>query len=126
MELDIKADPCLDLGAPHPHSQARQAAQGASMIGAARRPIKGTFRSWSDGHRVHLLVRCTGDELGRGPVSMHTTTELVPAREAVIGYYRDRDADIAGDPVHVEALATRVGRPRRALQHPRFDGWRAV
>jgi hypothetical protein len=79
------------------------------MIGAARRPLDGNFRSWSDGRRVHLLVRFTGGNLGRGPITMHATTELVPAREAVIGYYRDRDADIAGDPVHVEALATRVG-----------------
>ena len=39
------------------------------MIGEARRPIDGTFRTWSDGRKVHLLVRFTGKRLGRGPVS---------------------------------------------------------
>jgi hypothetical protein len=79
------------------------------MTKAGTKPIDGTFRSWSDGHRVHLLVRFTGGTLGRGPVTMHATTELVPAREAVIGHYRERAPNIAGDPVQVEALATRVG-----------------
>lgn len=74
---------------------------------AARGPIDGAFRTWSDGRRVHLLVRFTGGNLGRGPVTMHATTELLPARTAVRRRLASNGA--AGDPVTVEALATRVG-----------------
>jgi hypothetical protein len=40
---------------------------------------------------------------------MHATTELQPARETVRGYLETHGSDMAGDPVEVEALATRVG-----------------
>ena len=48
------------------------------MKAIARRPINGGYRSWSDGKRVHLLVRFTGGNLGRSPVTMHATTDLAP------------------------------------------------
>ena len=32
---------------------------------AARRPIDGNFRTWSDGHCVHLLLRLTGGTVPR-------------------------------------------------------------
>ena len=44
---------------------------GVLMNAIARRPIDGAFRSWSDGRQVHLLVRFTGGNLGRSPVTMH-------------------------------------------------------
>ena len=79
------------------------------MTALARRPTNGAFRSWSDGRRVHLVVQFSGTSLGRAPVTMHASTELQPAREAVRGYLGARGSDMAGDPVEVEALATRVG-----------------
>jgi len=79
------------------------------MRAAARRPIDGQFRTWSDGRCVHLLVRLTGGNLGRSPVLMHTKTELAPARAAVRRHLISGDDALAGDPVAVEALATRVG-----------------
>jgi hypothetical protein len=80
------------------------------MKAIARKPIDGGFRSWSDGRQVHLLVRFTGGNLGRGPVTMHATTDLVPARAAVRRHLvRSGETDLAGDPVATEALATRVG-----------------
>ena len=56
---------------------------GVLMNAIARKPMDGAYRSWSDGRRVHLLVRFTGGNLGRGPVTMHATTDLAPARAAV-------------------------------------------
>ena len=80
------------------------------MNAIPRKPIDGAFRSWSDGRRVHLLVRFTGGNLGRGPVTMHATTELMPARAAVRRHLVSSGySDIAGDPVATEAMATRVG-----------------
>jgi hypothetical protein len=80
------------------------------MKAIARKPIDGGFRSWSDGRQVHLLVRFTGGNLGRGPVTMHATTDLVPARAAVRRHLvRSGETYLAGDPVATEALATRVG-----------------
>jgi hypothetical protein len=79
------------------------------MIRAPRRPIDGAFRTWSDGQRVHLLIQFSGGNLGRSPVTMHATTELVPARAAVRRHLMSGDELLAGDPVAVEALATRVG-----------------
>jgi hypothetical protein len=40
---------------------------------------------------------------------MHATTELVPARAAVRRHLVSGESELAGDPVAVEALATRVG-----------------
>jgi len=75
-----------------------------------RQPIDGVFRTWSDGQRVHLLIRFAGGNLGQSPVMMHATTELAPARAAVKRHYIMRGEEaLAGDPVAVEALATRVG-----------------
>ena len=80
------------------------------MKAIARRPIAGAYRSWSDGRRVHLLVRFTGGNLGRSPVTMHATTDLVPARTAVRRRFTSSgDSELAGDPVATEAMATRVG-----------------
>ncbi len=80
------------------------------MNAAARRPIDGAFQSWSDGRCVHLLVRFTGGNLGRRPVTMHATTELAPARAAVRRrFVTSGYTELAGDPVATEALATRVG-----------------
>jgi hypothetical protein len=80
------------------------------MNAIARRPIDGAFRSWSDGRRIHLLVNFTGGNLGRSPVTMHATTELMPARAAVRRHLVSSGySDIAGDPVATEAMATRVG-----------------
>jgi len=79
------------------------------MIGAARKPMAGVYRTWSDGKCVHLLVRITGGNLGREPVTMHSKTELAPVRSAVRGQLAARESAMAGDPVEVEALATRVG-----------------
>ena len=79
------------------------------MIGAARKPMVGVYRTWSDGKCVHLLVRITGGNLGREPVTMHSKTELAPVRSAVRGQLAARESAMAGDPVEVEALATRVG-----------------
>ena len=55
-----------------------------------RRPIDGVFRTWSDGQRVHLLIQFSGGNLGRSPVTMHATTDLVPARAAVRRRYHMR------------------------------------
>jgi hypothetical protein len=85
----------------------RPTAKPALASKVARGPIDGAFRTWSDGRRVHLLVRFTGGNLGRGPVTMHATTQLVPARAAV--RRRLARSGVSGDPVTVEALATRVG-----------------
>jgi len=72
--------------------------------------MDGAFRSWSDGRCVHLLVRLTGGNLGRSPVTMHATTDLAPARAAVRrSFITGGDEELAGDPVATEALATRVG-----------------
>lgn len=80
------------------------------MRAIARRPIDGAYRSWSDGRKVHLLVRFTGGNLGRGPVTMHAATDLRPARAAVRRHFvSSGDAVLAGDPVATEAMATRVG-----------------
>lgn len=80
------------------------------MIRRAQRPIDGTFRTWSDGQRVHLLVRFSGGNLGRSPVTMHATTDLAPARAAVRRHYLMRGEEVlAGDPVAIEAMAARVG-----------------
>lgn len=80
------------------------------MNAIARKPIDGAVRSWSDGRRIHLLVNFTGGNLGRGPVTMHATTELMPARTAVRRHLVSSGySDIAGDPVATEAMATRVG-----------------
>jgi len=80
------------------------------MKAIARKPIDGAVRSWSDGRRVHLLVRFTGGNLGRGPVTMHATTDLTPARAAVRRRFVSSGySDLAGDPVATEAMATRVG-----------------
>jgi hypothetical protein len=76
---------------------------------APRKPIDGNFRTWSDGHCVHLLVRLTGGNLGRSPVTMHAKTELAPARAVARRHLMSGDEVLAGDPVAVEALATRVG-----------------
>jgi hypothetical protein len=75
----------------------------------AFRPIDGSFRTWSDGQRVHALVRFTGGNLGPSPVTMHATAELVPARALVRQRFMSGDSVLAGDPVAVESLATRVG-----------------
>jgi hypothetical protein len=75
----------------------------------AFRPIDGSFRTWSDGQRVHALVRFTGGNLGPSPVTMHATTELVPTRALVRRRFISGDSVLAGDPVAVESLATRVG-----------------
>jgi hypothetical protein len=80
------------------------------MKAIARRPMDGAYRSWSDGRKVHLLVRFTGGHLGRGPVTMHAATDLHPARAAVRRHLETSgDAVLAGDPVATEAMATRVG-----------------
>jgi hypothetical protein len=80
------------------------------MKATARKPIDGTYRSWSDGRQVHLIVRFSGGNLGRGPVTMHATTDLAPARAAVRRrFVTSGDTVLAGDPVATEALATRVG-----------------
>lgn len=90
--------------APHP---APRRAPPTTL--APRKPIDGAFRTWSDGQRVHLLIQFSGGSLGRNPVTMHATTELVPARAAVRRHLVSGDEALAGDPVAVEALATRVG-----------------
>jgi hypothetical protein len=75
-----------------------------------RQPIDGVFRTWSDGQRVHLLIRFSGGNLGRSPVTMHATTDLAPARAAVRRHYLMRGEEaLAGDPIAVEAAAARVG-----------------
>ena len=79
------------------------------MKRSARRPIDGAFRTWSDGRCVHALIRFRGGDLGRSPVTMHSATELQPARAAVRRRLMSGDSELAGDPVAVEALATRVG-----------------
>ena len=80
------------------------------MNAIARRPMDGAYRSWSDGRKVHLLVRFTGGHLGRGPVTMHAATDLHPARAAVRRHLvTSGDTVLAGDPVATEAMATRVG-----------------
>jgi hypothetical protein len=80
------------------------------MKAIARRPMNGGYRSWSDGKRVHLLVRFTGGNLGRSPVTMHATTDLAPARAAIRRRLTTSgDSELAGDPVATEAMATRVG-----------------
>src|SRR5215471_1490263 len=80
------------------------------MNAVARKPMDGAFRSWSDGRRVHLLVRFTGGHLGRSPVTMHATTDLAPARAAVRRHFTSSgQTELAGDPVATEAMATRVG-----------------
>ncbi len=79
------------------------------MIRPAFRPIDGSFRTWSDGQRVHALVRFTGGNLGPSPVTMHATTELVPARALVRRRFMSGESVLAGDPVALESLATRVG-----------------
>jgi hypothetical protein len=79
------------------------------MSPAFRRPIDGTFKTWSDGQRVHLLLRLTGGNLGPSPVTMHTTTELEPARALVRRHFRQRNSAVSGDPTRVERIATRVG-----------------
>ena len=72
--------------------------------------MDGAYRSWSDGRKVHLLVRFTGGHLGRGPVTMHAATDLHPARAAVRRHLvTSGDTVLAGDPVATEAMATRVG-----------------
>ena len=76
---------------------------------APRKPIDGTFRTWSDGRCVHLLVQLTGGNVGPRPVTMHAKAELAPARAAVRRHLVSGDAVLAGDPVAMEALATRVG-----------------
>jgi hypothetical protein len=77
---------------------------------ARRRPVDGAYRTWSDGRRVHLLVRFTGGNLGRSPVTMHATTDLAPARAAVRRrFVSSGETELAGDPVATEAMATRVG-----------------
>ena len=76
---------------------------------SARKPIDGNFQTWSDGHCVHLLVRLTGGNLGHSPVTMHAKTELAPARAAARRHLMSGGEGLAGDPVAVEALATRVG-----------------
>jgi len=80
------------------------------MKAIARKPVDGAYRTWSDGRRVHLLVRFTGGNLGRSPVTMHATTDLAPARAAVRRrFVSSGETDLAGDPVATEAMATRVG-----------------
>jgi hypothetical protein len=79
------------------------------MSRPAFRPIDGSFRTWSDGQRVHALVRFTGGNLGPSPVTMHATAELVPARALVRQRFMSGEGVLAGDPVAVESLATRVG-----------------
>jgi len=79
------------------------------MSNALRKPIDGAFRTWSDGQRVHVLLRLTGGNLGPSPVIMHTTTELEPARSFVRRRLRQRNSPVAGDPVRVERIATSVG-----------------
>ncbi|HVZ70921.1 MAG TPA: hypothetical protein VHJ20_00985 [Polyangia bacterium] len=79
------------------------------MSRPAFRPIDGSFRTWSDGQRVHALVRFTGGNLGPNPVTMHATTELVPARALVRQRLMSGESVLAGDPVAVETLASRVG-----------------
>jgi len=77
---------------------------------ARRRPVDGAYRTWSDGRRVHLLVRFTGGNLGRNPVTMHAATDLAPARAAVRRRFMSSgETELAGDPVATEAMATRVG-----------------
>ena len=79
------------------------------MSRPAFRPIDGSFRTWSDRQRVHALVRFTGGNLGPSPVTMHATTELVPARALVRRRFMSGESVLAGDPVAMESLATRVG-----------------
>ncbi len=87
----------------------RAARQGPARQLPARPPIDGVFRTWSDGQRVHLLIRLSGGNLGRSPVTMHATTELGPARALVRRHLMNGDETLAGDPVAVETLANRVG-----------------
>ncbi len=79
------------------------------MSRPAIRPIDGSFRTWSDGQRVHALVRFTGGNLSPSPVTMHATTELVPARALVRRRFMSGESVLAGDPIAMESLATRVG-----------------
>ena len=74
-----------------------------------RRPIDDVFRTWSDGRCVHALIRFKGGNLGHSPVTMHATTELAPARAAVRRHLVSGESELAGDPVAVEAIASRVG-----------------
>jgi hypothetical protein len=76
---------------------------------AARKPIDGNFRTWSDGRCVHLLIQLTGGNVGPSPVTMHAKADLAPARAAVRKHVVSGDDVLAGDPVAIEALATRVG-----------------
>jgi hypothetical protein len=76
---------------------------------AAKKPMDGNFRTWSDGRCVHLLIQLTGGNVGPNPVTMHAKAELAPARAAVRKHLVSGDDVLAGDPVAIEALATRVG-----------------
>jgi hypothetical protein len=76
---------------------------------AAHTPIDGNFRTWSDGRCVHLLIQLTGGAVGPSPVTMHAKAELAPARAAVQKHLVSGEDVLAGDPVAIEALATRVG-----------------
>ena len=76
---------------------------------ASRKPIDGNFRTWSDGRCVHLLIQLTGGNVGPNPVTMHAKADLAPARAAVRKHLVSGDDVLAGDPVAIEALATRVG-----------------
>lgn len=76
---------------------------------AVRKPIDGNFRTWSDGRCVHLLIQLTGGNVGPSPVTMHAKADLAPARAAVRKQLVSGDDVLAGDPVAIEALATRVG-----------------
>lgn len=78
-------------------------------LGQRHRPMNRRWRAWSDGRRVHLIVRFTGGQLGRVPVTMHGSTEIAPVREVVRNQLEVRGSEVAGDPVAVEAMATRVG-----------------
>ena len=76
---------------------------------AQPRAVDGNFHTWSDGRCVHLLIVVTGGNVGRNPVTMHAKADLAPARAAVRKHMVSGDDGLAGDPVAVEALATRVG-----------------
>lgn len=73
------------------------------------KPIDGNFQTWSDGRCVHLLIQLTGGNIGPRPVMMHAKAELAPTRAAVRKQLISGDDVLAGDPVAIEALATRVG-----------------
>jgi hypothetical protein len=76
---------------------------------AAGKPIDGNFRTWSDGRCVHLLIQLTGGKVGPSPVTMHAKADLAPVRAAIRKDLVRGDDVLAGDPVAIEALATRVG-----------------